>query len=177
MPVSISPPAATTSISATSVLRARPTPSASAQQERRRHLYRRHQRSNRYQGVSSYRRFQWSTWHGHFLGPVQGSDQADGQGERSDPCAQASDLPLQEELTQWHSAVRLSRRGSREGEPRSSGSRRRREGLHRALRSGERDAAQRVPERASQSRESNAWRRPSRSSRSKLKLLLRPSRK
>ena len=32
--------------------------------------------------------------HRHFVGPVQGNNQTDGQGERSDSCAQAGHIPL-----------------------------------------------------------------------------------
>ena len=50
-----------------------------------------------------------------------------------------------------HAAVWFDRRGSGRGEPGPGGARRERRDLHRALRRGERDVAQRVPQRAPQS--------------------------
>ena len=72
-----SPPAATISISATSVLLASPTTFASAQQEHRRTPLLPVSREQPLQ-VQRCRKRQWSTRRRSFLGPVQGSDQTDG---------------------------------------------------------------------------------------------------
>jgi hypothetical protein len=63
-----------------------------------------------------------SARHGRLFGPLQGYDQADGQGKRSDPRAETGDLSLQERPRPcWCPAIRFGGRASGKGKSRSGG--------------------------------------------------------